>query len=171
MPGSTDGIPAAAALAFEDLAVGQDACLTRVVDRDVAGLVAAIGGTAIGGTAIGGTAIGSGAMGAMSAAAGPVAEGFGPSVAHGLVAASLVATLLGTRLPGPGAVYLSQNLQFLGPVAPGDALVARVEVVELVRARRRARLFCECAVGDRVVLEGEAWVALAARASPPPAPA
>lgn len=161
MPGSTDGIPAAAALAFEDLAVGQDACLTRVVDRDVAGLVAAIGGTAIG----------SGAMGAMSAAAGPVAEGFGPSVAHGLVAASLVATLLGTRLPGPGAVYLSQNLQFLGPVAPGDALVARVEVVELVRARRRARLFCECAVGDRVVLEGEAWVALAARASPPPAPA
>jgi 3-hydroxybutyryl-CoA dehydratase len=86
------------------------------------------------------------------------------------VAASLVATLLGTRLPGPGAVYLSQNLQFLGPVAPGDALVARVEVVELVRARRRARLFCECAVGDRVVLEGEAWVALAARASPPPAP-
>ncbi|GJD99837.1 MULTISPECIES: MaoC/PaaZ C-terminal domain-containing protein [Methylobacterium] len=166
MPGSTDGIPAAAALAFEDLAVGQDACLTRVVDRDVAGLVAAIGGTAIGGTAIG-----SGAMGAMSAAAGPVAEGFGPSVAHGLVAASLVATLLGTRLPGPGAVYLSQNLQFLGPVAPGDALVARVEVVELVRARRRARLFCECAVGDRVVLEGEAWVALAARASPPPAPA
>lgn len=165
MPGSTDGIPAAAALAFEDLAVGQDACLTRVVDRDVAGLVAAIGGTAIGGTAIG-----SGAMGAMSAAAGPVAEGFGPSVAHGLVAASLVATLLGTRLPGPGAVYLSQNLQFLGPVAPGDALVARVEVVELVRARRRARLFCECAVGDRVVLEGEAWVALAARATPSPPP-
>ncbi|WP_407519594.1 MaoC/PaaZ C-terminal domain-containing protein [Methylobacterium oryzisoli] len=153
MPGSTDGSPAATALAFEDLVVGQDACLTRVVDRDVAGLVAAFGGAAIGGAALAG---------------GPAVEGFGPSVAHGLVAASLVAALLGTRLPGPGAVYLSQNLQFLGPVAPGDALVARVEVVELVRARRRARLFCECAVGDRVVLEGEAWVALAARAAPDP---
>eukprot|EP01035_Chromulina_nebulosa_P013728 gene13728-18205_t len=54
--------------------------------------------------------------------------------------------LLGTRLPGPGAVYLSQTLTFLAPVKIGDVVTARVEVMELVAERRRARLFCECLV-------------------------
>jgi len=89
---------------------------------------------------------------------------FGQRIAHGMLTASLVSALLGTRLPGPGAVYLSQTLTFLAPVKIGDVVTARVEVVELVAERRRARLFCECLVDGKAVLEGEAWVAM------PPSP-
>ena len=85
---------------------------------------------------------------------------FGQRIAHGMLTASLVSALLGTRLPGPGAVYLSQTLTFLAPVKIGDVVTARVEVVELVAERRRVRLFCECLVDGKAVLEGEAWVAL-----------
>ena len=91
---------------------------------------------------------------------------FGQRIAHGMLTASLVSALLGTRLPGPGAVYLSQTLTFLAPVKIGDVVTARVEVMELVAERRRARLFCECLVDGKAVLEGEAWVAL-----PPARPA
>ena len=91
---------------------------------------------------------------------------FGQRIAHGMLTASLVSALLGTRLPGPGAVYLSQTLTFLAPVKIGDVVVARVEVAELVAERRRARFFCECLVDGKPVLEGEAWVAL-----PPARPA
>ena len=59
------------------------------------------------------------------------------------------------RLPGPGAVYISQTLNFLGPVKIGDVIDVGVEVVELTEKNRRVRLHCECRVGDRVVLDGE----------------
>jgi len=85
---------------------------------------------------------------------------FGQRIAHGMLTASLVSALLGTRLPGPGAVYLSQTLNFLAPVKIGDVVTARVEVAELVPERRRARLFCECLVDGKAVMEGEAWVAM-----------
>ena len=84
-------------------------------------------------------------------------------IAHGMLTASLVSALLGTRLPGPGAVYLSQTLTFLAPVKIGDVVTARVEVVELVAERRRARFFCECLVDGKAVMEGEAWVAMPPR--------
>ncbi len=89
---------------------------------------------------------------------------FGQRIAHGLFTASLVSALLGTRLPGPGAVYLSQTLRFLTPVRIGDVVTAAAEVVELVPSRRRVRLFCECVADGRAVLEGEAWVAVPSRA-------
>ncbi len=88
---------------------------------------------------------------------------FGQRIAHGMFTASLISALLGTRMPGPGAVYLSQSLQFLGPVRIGDVVCAGVEIVELVAERRRARIHCECTVDDRPVLEGEAWVAVPSR--------
>lgn len=88
---------------------------------------------------------------------------FGQRIAHGMFTASLVSAVLGTRLPGPGAVYLSQTLQFLGPVRIGDVVTAAVEVVELVENRRRVRLFCECLVDGSAVLEGEAWVSVPSR--------
>ena len=59
------------------------------------------------------------------------------------------------RLPGPGAVYISQTLNFLGPVKIGDVVDVSVEVAELTEKGRRVRLKCECRVGDKVVLEGE----------------
>ncbi|OYX13228.1 MAG: acyl dehydratase [Rhizobiales bacterium 32-66-8] len=89
---------------------------------------------------------------------------FGTRIAHGLYTASLISAVLGTRLPGPGAIYISQTLNFRAPVKIGDVVVVRVEVAELIPERRRARLACACSVNDEVVLDGEAWVKVPSRA-------
>jgi 3-hydroxybutyryl-CoA dehydratase len=83
---------------------------------------------------------------------------FGTRIAHGLYTASLISAVLGTRLPGPGAIYISQTLNFRAPVKIGDTVEVTVTVAELVAEKRRARLACTCAVGGEVVLDGEAWV-------------
>ena len=88
---------------------------------------------------------------------------FKTRIAHGLYTASLISALLGTRLPGPGAIYLSQSLHFRAPVKIGDTVTVSVEVVELIPEKNRARLAFECRVGDTVVLGGEALVKVAAR--------
>lgn len=80
---------------------------------------------------------------------------FGGRIVHGLYTASLISGVIGMRLPGPGAVYISQTLNFLGPVKIGDVVDVAVEVAELTEKGRRVRLRCECRVGDQVVLEGE----------------
>src|SRR3954462_4650065 len=69
---------------------------------------------------------------------------FGTRIAHGLYTAGLISAVLGTRLPGPGAIYLSQNLRFRAPVRIGDTVAVTVEVVELVPDKQRARLSCVC---------------------------
>ena len=79
-------------------------------------------------------------------------------IAHGLYTASLISAVLGTRLPGPGAIYISQTLNFLAPVRIGDTVDVTVTVAELMPERHRARLTCVCTVGGEVVLEGEALV-------------
>jgi len=86
-------------------------------------------------------------------------------IAHGLYTASLISAVIGTRMPGPGAIYISQTLRFLAPVKIGDTVVAIVEVTELIEERRRVGLSCKCKVGSTVVLEGEATVKV------PPRPA
>jgi 3-hydroxybutyryl-CoA dehydratase len=83
---------------------------------------------------------------------------FGTRIAHGLYTASLISAVLGTRLPGPGAVYISQTLNFRAPVKIGDTVEVTVSVAELMPEKHRARLACTCSVGDEVVLDGEAWV-------------
>ncbi len=83
---------------------------------------------------------------------------FGTRIAHGLYTAGLISALLGTRLPGPGAIYISQTLNFRAPVRIGDRVDVEVTVGELIRERARARLVCACAVGDTLVLDGEALV-------------
>lgn len=88
---------------------------------------------------------------------------FGGRIAHGLYTASLISAVIGTRLPGPGAIYISQTLRFLAPVRIGDVVVARVEVAEIIEKGRRATLACACSVGDTRVLEGEAVVKIPAR--------
>ncbi|MCB1471720.1 MAG: MaoC family dehydratase [Rhodobiaceae bacterium] len=79
-------------------------------------------------------------------------------IAHGLYTASLISALLGTKLPGPGAIYLEQTLHFRSPVRIGDVIRAYVEVAELDAEKRRARLACECVVDAKTVLDGEAVV-------------
>jgi 3-hydroxybutyryl-CoA dehydratase len=96
---------------------------------------------------------------------------FGTRIAHGLYTASLISAVLGTRLPGPGAVYISQTLNFRAPVKIGDTVEVKVTVAELMPEKRRARLTCTCSVGDEVVLDGEAWVKVPSKEGggrPPP---
>src|SRR3984893_11560167 len=83
---------------------------------------------------------------------------FGARVAHGRYPASFISAVLGTRLPGPGAIYISQTLNFRAPVKIGDTVVVTVTVRELIPEKSRARLSCVCAVDDEVVLDGEALV-------------
>ena len=83
---------------------------------------------------------------------------FGRRIAHGLYVASLISAVVGTRLPGPGAVYISQTLTFRAPVHIGDTVDATVTVVELVPERKRTKLSCICRVGSEIVLDGEALV-------------
>ena len=83
---------------------------------------------------------------------------FQSRIAHGMLTASLISTVLGTRLPGPGCLYLSQNLKFLAPVHIGDTVVARVTVAEMGPGRNRARMATVCTVGATRVVEGEAMV-------------
>lgn len=85
---------------------------------------------------------------------------FGQRIAHGLYTASLISAVLGTRLPGPGAVYRSQTLNFHAPVKIGDVVTIVVEVVELVPEGRKARLHCEALVDGKTVLDGEAVVSV-----------
>jgi 3-hydroxybutyryl-CoA dehydratase len=88
---------------------------------------------------------------------------FGGRIAHGLYTASLISAVIGTRLPGPGAIYISQTLRFLAPVRIGDTVVASVEIVDLSEKGRRGKLRCECRVGETLVLEGEAEVKVPAK--------
>ncbi len=83
---------------------------------------------------------------------------FGTRIAHGLYTASLISAVLGTRLPGPGAIYISQTLNFRAPVKIGDTVDVNVIVAELMPEKTRARLTCTCSVSGDVVLDGEAWV-------------
>ena len=65
---------------------------------------------------------------------------FGERIVHGLYTASLISAVIGMRLPGPGAVYISQTLNFRGPVKIDDVIDVSVEVVELVEKGRRVKL-------------------------------
>lgn len=84
---------------------------------------------------------------------------FGRVIAPGMLTASFVSAVIGTQLPGPGTIYLSQSLRFLKPVYIGDRVTARVEVVERMAERNRIRLRTTCAnPAGELILEGEAWV-------------
>lgn len=84
-------------------------------------------------------------------------------IAHGMLSAGFISTVLGTRLPGPGTIYLSQNLQFKAPVRIGDTVTAKVVVREIITAKKRAILETNCYVGDRCVISGEATVMVPSR--------
>jgi 3-hydroxybutyryl-CoA dehydratase len=88
---------------------------------------------------------------------------FKSRIAHGLYTAGLISAVIGTRLPGPGAIYLSQTLYFRAPVMIGDVVEAAVTVAELSERGYRARLVCTCTVNGKIVLEGEAMVKVPAR--------
>jgi len=79
-------------------------------------------------------------------------------IAHGVLAASYVSTVLGMEMPGPGTIFVGLNVRFKAPVRIGDTVKATCTVREDLLERRRVIFDCACTVGDVVVLEGEATV-------------
>ncbi|BBK39697.1 (R)-specific enoyl-CoA hydratase [Allostella sp. ATCC 35155] len=84
-------------------------------------------------------------------------------IAHGILTASLISAVFGTLLPGPGAVYVSQNLRFKAPVRAGDTVDTRVTVAEIDADRKRVVMQAVCKVGERVVVDGEAILMVPSR--------
>ena len=85
-------------------------------------------------------------------------------IVHGLLSASFVSTVIASRLPGPGSIYLSQNLRFKAPVRAGDTVEARVTITDIILEKSRVALKTVCSVGDTVVIDGEALVLVPGRA-------
>jgi 3-hydroxybutyryl-CoA dehydratase len=83
---------------------------------------------------------------------------FGERIAHGMLSAGYISAVLGTSLPGPGAVYLSQSLTFKRPVKIGAEVTARVTVTAIDEAKARVTLDTACLVGGKAVVGGEAVV-------------
>ena len=83
-------------------------------------------------------------------------------IAHGMLSASVISAAIANKLPGPGAIYMSQNLRFRAPVRAGDTVRATVTVKELIPEKHRVLLSTCCTVRDEVVIEGDALVALPA---------
>jgi 3-hydroxybutyryl-CoA dehydratase len=79
-------------------------------------------------------------------------------IAHGLLSVGLLSNILGNILPGHGTIYLSQEVRFLAPVRIGDTITARVEVIELLPEKNRAKFKTTCINQDgKEVVDGTAW--------------
>ena len=88
---------------------------------------------------------------------------FGGRIAHGMLSAGLISAVLGTRLPGPGTIYMGQTLRFKAPVRIGDTVTATAEVKDLNAEKKRAVLITTCTVAGKVVIDGEATVLVPSR--------
>ncbi|HEY2707715.1 MAG TPA: MaoC family dehydratase [Caulobacteraceae bacterium] len=128
---------------LEDLEVGQTAALTRIATAaDIDAFAAVTGDT------------------------NPVhldetyaaATQFKGRIAHGMLSAGYISAVLGTQLPGPGAIYISQSLNFRRPVRVGDEVTAQVKVAAIDGARGRVTFATNCVVAGKTVVEGEAVV-------------
>lgn len=129
---------------FEDLRIGQSASFAKTITEVDVGLFAGITGD----------------FNPLHVNQ-PTAEAsrFGGRIAHGMLSASLICTVLGMHLPGPGTVHLGQSLRFLKPVRISDTITATAEIIELFAEQHRVRLrtYCVNQNGD-LVLDGEASV-------------
>lgn len=90
---------------------------------------------------------------------------FGQRIAHGMLSGSFISTVIGTKLPGPGAVYVSQTMAFMAPVMIGDTITAVATVTAIDEKRRRVTLKTQCLNGEKIVIDGEAVVLVPRRAT------
>ncbi len=88
---------------------------------------------------------------------------FKTRIAHGVLSSSYISTVLGMKMPGPGAIFISLTTRFKAPVRIGDTVTATCTVKDVVAEKRRVSFDCNCKVGDTVVVEGEAVVMPPAR--------
>jgi 3-hydroxybutyryl-CoA dehydratase len=130
-------------LFLEDLSVGQCAEITgRVTPEDVAAFAAITGDdnpVHLDEAYAAGTA-------------------FGGRIAHGMLLAGYISAVIGTRLPGPGAIYVSQTLRFRRPVRIDALVTAKVEIQAVDLGRARAKLATRCTVDGKVMVDGEAEI-------------
>lgn len=84
---------------------------------------------------------------------------FGRRIAHGMLGASLISATIGNKLPGPGTIYLGQNLQFVEPFFPGDTITAKVTVIKIREDKPIVTLETVCSnQNGNTVIKGEAVV-------------
>ena len=83
---------------------------------------------------------------------------FGQRIAHGMLSAGFISAVIGTRLPGPGSVYISQTMNFMAPVLIGETITAVATITAIDEKRRRVTLKTQCLNGDKVVIDGEAQI-------------
>ncbi|NQW01701.1 MAG: MaoC family dehydratase [Rhodospirillales bacterium] len=84
-------------------------------------------------------------------------------IAHGILTASFISTVIGTQMPGPGCIYVSQNLKFKAPVRAGDTVRAVCTITELNEKRKFVELQTQCFVGDLMVIDGNATIMVPSR--------
>ncbi len=126
---------------FEDLEVGQEASMSRIVSEADIVAYAAL----------------SGDYNPVHLDAEYAAKTiFKERIAHGILSAGYISAIFGMKLPGPGAIYVSQSLFFKGPVKIDDRVESLVKLVELIPDKKRARFECLCTVAGKPVLMGEA---------------
>jgi 3-hydroxybutyryl-CoA dehydratase len=135
---------------FEDLELGMEASYTRTVTEADIGAFAEVSGDK---------------NPVHLDAAYAARTMFKERIAHGMLSAGYISAVFGMEMPGPGAIYISQTLNFKAPVKIGDKVVAKVKVVQLFPEKRRALFECVCLVGDTPVVTGEAMLLV------PPRPA
>jgi 3-hydroxybutyryl-CoA dehydratase len=93
---------------------------------------------------------------------------FGGRIAHGMLSAGLISAAIATKLPGPGSIYLGQTLRFTRPVRIDDTVTVKLEVLEVITAKRRVRLATTCTnQNGETVLDGEATVMVPDERAPP----
>lgn len=130
-------------LFLEDLSVGQSAELVRTVDERAIELFAEVTGD--------NNPV---HLDAAFAATTPFKE----RIAHGMLSAGYISAVIGTKLPGPGAIYMSQQLSFRRPVKIGDEVTARATITAIDAEKARVTLETVCLVGGKPVLTGEALI-------------
>ncbi len=83
---------------------------------------------------------------------------FKERIAHGMLSAGLISAVMGTKMPGPGTIYLTQTLLFRRPVRIGDTVTATAEIIALDPIKKQATLKTTCTVAGKAVISGEATV-------------
>ncbi len=86
-------------------------------------------------------------------------------IVHGMLTASLISAVIGTKLPGPGCIYMGQTLKFTAPVRVGDTVYATATVARLLPEKKHVILNTVCTVGNATVIEGEAMIKVSSKAA------
>lgn len=83
---------------------------------------------------------------------------FRKKVAHGFLTASLISTVIGTKLPGPGSIYVKQTINFCAPVFSGDDVLIKVTVNNIDLKKKRVGLITVCEKNGKKIIDGEAQI-------------